>query len=53
MPAGEIKTTTNLVALVRYDSPTRPFIVKRVKKTPKAEQQLRDLAARKGITLLN
>jgi hypothetical protein len=53
MPAGEIKITANLVALVQYQAARTPYIVKRLRKTPTAEQQLRDLAARKGITLLN
>lgn len=53
MPAGEIKTTTNLVALVQYQAARAPRIVKRLRRTPTAEQQLRSLAARKGITLLN
>jgi len=53
MPAGEIKTTTNLVVLVQFQRGIRfPKVIKKLPKSEAAETSLRDLAARKGIQLI-
>jgi len=53
MPAGEIKTTTNLVVLVQFQRGIRfPKVIKKLPKSEAAGTSLRDLAARKGIQLI-